>query len=66
MGNQPGVPVWADRLAEHTKVPRRYLTHVLQDLAAASLVRSRPGPGGGYELSREGKKKMPRQQNRWV
>ncbi len=34
-------------------MPRRYLTRVLQDLAAAGLVGSRPGPGGGYELSRD-------------
>jgi Rrf2 family protein len=39
-------------LAEQTKVPRRYLTRVLQDLAAAGLVTSRPGPGGGYELAK--------------
>ena len=50
MGNQSGIPVSADVLADQTKVPRRYLTRVLQDLAAAGLVRSRPGPGGGYEL----------------
>lgn len=56
MGNQPGVPASADRLAEQTKVPRRYLTRVLQDLAAAGLVRSRPGPGGGYELNRNASK----------
>ncbi len=52
MGSQEGAPVSADHLAEQTKVPRRYLTRVLQDLAAAELVRSRPGPGGGYELCR--------------
>ncbi|MCO6044356.1 Rrf2 family transcriptional regulator [Aeoliella sp. ICT_H6.2] len=40
----------ADVLAKQTKVPRRYLTRVLQDLCAAGLVQSRPGPGGGYEL----------------
>ncbi|TWT97432.1 RrF2 family transcriptional regulator [Neorhodopirellula pilleata] len=56
MGSQSGVPESADRLAEQTKVPRRYLTRVLQDLAAAGLVRSRPGPGGGYELTRDAKK----------
>jgi len=50
MGSQEGSPVSADRLAEQTKVPRRYLTRVLQDLASAKLVRSRSGPGGGYEL----------------
>ncbi len=42
----------ADRLAEHTKVPRRYLHTVLQELVRAKLVRSQPGPGGGYALDR--------------
>ena len=41
----------ADHLAEQTKVPRRYLHKVLQDLVRANLVRSRPGPGGGYSLA---------------
>jgi Rrf2 family protein len=42
----------ADHLAERTKVPRRYLNKVLQDLVRAGLVRSQPGPGGGYALAR--------------
>ena len=42
----------ADSLCERTKVPRRYLHKVLQDLVHAQLVHSRPGPGGGYSLSR--------------
>ena len=43
----------ADVLAEKTKVPRRYLTRVMQDLAAAGLVGSRSGPGGGYVLAQD-------------
>ncbi|WP_417849469.1 RrF2 family transcriptional regulator [Thalassoglobus sp.] len=46
-------PLSADVLAEKTKVPRRYLTRVMQDLATAGLVSSRSGPGGGYELAHE-------------
>lgn len=42
----------AEVLAEVTKVPRRYLHKVLQDLVRAGLVRSQPGPGGGYSLIR--------------
>jgi len=42
----------ADLLCERTKVPRRYLHKVLQDLVHAQLVHSRSGPGGGYSLSR--------------
>ena len=42
----------ADRLCRQTKVPRRYLHKILQDLARAGLVRSRSGPGGGYTLNR--------------
>jgi len=42
----------ADHLAENTQVPRRYLHTVLQELVRAKLVRSQPGPGGGYALAR--------------
>ncbi|MFO0978312.1 MAG: Rrf2 family transcriptional regulator [Planctomycetaceae bacterium] len=42
----------ADLLCEQTKVPRRYLHKVLQDLVHAQLVHSRPGPRGGYSLAR--------------
>jgi Rrf2 family protein len=52
LAQQPGEPASADQLAEVTKVPRRYLHKVLQDLARAALVRSQPGPGGGYSLAR--------------
>lgn len=44
-------PASADQLAEVTKVPRRYLHKVLQDLVRGGLVRSQPGPGGGYALA---------------
>jgi len=44
-------PASADTLAEKTRVPRRYLHRVLQDLVRSTLVRSRSGPGGGYELA---------------
>ncbi|MDA0834141.1 MAG: Rrf2 family transcriptional regulator [Planctomycetota bacterium] len=45
-------PESADRIAEVTIVPRRYLHTVLQDLVKADLVHSRSGPGGGYSLTR--------------
>jgi Rrf2 family protein len=41
----------AGPLAERTKIPRRYLHKVLQDLIRGGLVESQPGPGGGYALS---------------
>jgi Rrf2 family protein len=43
----------AELLAERTRVPRRYLHRVLQDLAAHQIIESRPGPGGGYSLAKE-------------
>lgn len=52
LAGRAGSPASADVLARQTKVPRAYLHRVLQDLAAAGLVRSRPGPGGGYGLER--------------
>ena len=52
----PGRPASADQLAEHTKVPRRYLHRVLQGLVRGGLVCSQPGPGGGYALARRPEK----------
>jgi Rrf2 family transcriptional regulator, nitric oxide-sensitive transcriptional repressor len=46
----------ADELAEVTKVPRRYLHKVVQDLARGGLVRSQPGLGGGYSIATSPKK----------
>jgi Rrf2 family protein len=51
LASQPEMPLSADALANCTKVPRRYLTRVMQDLVAAKIVVSRSGPGGGYELA---------------
>ncbi|MCA9257708.1 MAG: Rrf2 family transcriptional regulator [Planctomycetales bacterium] len=43
----------AEPLAKSTKVPRRYLHTVLQQLVGAGLVQSQPGPGGGYRLAKD-------------
>lgn len=52
LAGHAGEPLSGDVLAEKTKVPRRYLTRVLQDLAAQGLVGSRSGPGGGYVVAK--------------
>lgn len=52
MGRKPDLAQSASHLAERTKVPRHYLHKVLQDLVRGGLVRSQPGPGGGYSLTR--------------
>ncbi|MBL8891916.1 MAG: Rrf2 family transcriptional regulator [Planctomycetaceae bacterium] len=52
LASQPGQPAAAEVMSEKTKIPRRYLQRVLQDLVAANLLTSRPGPGGGYEMTR--------------
>ena len=56
LGRDPNQTESADHLAERTQVPRRYLHKVLQDLVRAGLVRSQPGPGGGYALARRPEK----------
>jgi Rrf2 family protein len=53
LARDPDSTCSADYLAEHTRVPRRYLHKVLQDLGKAGLVNSHPGPGGGYALARK-------------
>jgi len=55
LASQPGQPAAAETVAEKTRIPRRYLHRVLQDLVAAKLLGSRPGRGGGYELMRAAK-----------
>ena len=52
MARDPSRTSSAEVLAKVTKVPRRYLHKVVQDLVHAGLVRSQPGPGGGYGLAR--------------
>lgn len=52
LAGDAGRAVSADLLCQQTKVPRRYLHKVLQDLVRAELVHSRSGPGGGYTLAR--------------
>jgi Rrf2 family protein len=56
LGQSPDEPVSADHLAKVTKIPRRYLHKVVQDLTRGGLVRSQPGPGGGYAIARAPKK----------
>jgi Rrf2 family protein len=51
LANSPDSASSADALAKVTKVPRRYLHKVVQDLVRAGLVRSQSGPGGGYSLA---------------
>ena len=50
LAQNPESPQSADRMAEVTQIPRRYLHRVLQQLAQVGLVRSQPGPNGGYSL----------------
>lgn len=52
LAREPEQSVSAEQLASSIQVPRRYLHKVLQDLVAGGLVRSQPGPGGGYRLDR--------------
>jgi Rrf2 family protein len=52
LGRAPSEPQPAQSLAEITKVPRRYVHKVLQDLVRGGLIRSQSGPGGGYALAR--------------
>jgi Rrf2 family nitric oxide-sensitive transcriptional repressor len=52
LARQPQQAYSAEQIVEATRVPRRYAHKVLQALVRARLVRSQPGPGGGYALVR--------------
>lgn len=56
LAQSPDQSASADELAAVTKIPRRYLHKVVQDLARGGLVRSQPGPGGGYSIVRSPKR----------
>jgi Rrf2 family nitric oxide-sensitive transcriptional repressor len=42
----------SETIAEHTQVPRGYLSKILRDLVVAELVVSQRGPNGGFTLAR--------------
>lgn len=52
LARDPERALSADQIAEATRVPRRYVHKVLQALVRGELLRSQPGPGGGYALLR--------------
>ena len=47
-----GRPATARDIAEARGAPKRFLLRVLKALVTAGLLRSAPGPGGGYRLGR--------------
>jgi hypothetical protein len=47
-----GRPATARDIAEARRAPRRFLLRPLKALVTAGLLRSMPGPGGGYRLGR--------------
>ncbi len=52
LANEDGKPMSASVLAQQTKVPRRYLNRVLQNLVGSGLVQSTAGRTGGYQLDK--------------
>ncbi|APZ93882.1 RrF2 family transcriptional regulator [Fuerstiella marisgermanici] len=52
LGSQHHDFVGRMEIAEATLVPVDYLLKVLNELVTARLVESRPGPGGGYRLTK--------------
>lgn len=52
LAQEPDSPQSADRVAAVTRIPRRYLYKVLQQMVQEGLVRSQAGPNGGYSLAR--------------
>lgn len=52
LANAPASPTKASDIASAMDIPTGFLQQVLQELQRARLVTSRPGPNGGYALSR--------------
>lgn len=51
LAGQRGEPRTTEQIAEITKVPRAYLSKVIQDLVRAEIVHSQRGAGGGVSLN---------------
>lgn len=45
-------PIQLNQIAEHQRISRKYLVHLLASLKAAGLVKAVRGPHGGYLLDR--------------
>jgi Rrf2 family nitric oxide-sensitive transcriptional repressor len=56
LAQQPDGLTSSQTIAEATKVPRGYLSKVLNDLVNAGIIDSRRGPSGGFALSRPASK----------
>jgi Rrf2 family protein len=41
-----------DAISAHEQIPKYFLEKLIRDLIRSGLVRSRRGPGGGYQLAR--------------
>jgi len=51
LARHPGEPQKAREMAAGTGAPTAYLSTVLKSLKRAGILKSRPGPHGGYELN---------------
>ena len=51
LGAEPGRRRSAEELAQSVGIPRNHVHKVIQDLAAAGLVRTQRGAGGGVDLA---------------
>jgi len=48
----PGATVSGPRIAEHTGVPRKYLSNIMGTLVRGGLLEASPGRHGGFSLAR--------------
>ena len=54
LARQPeGRLVMADEISKHEKVPKTFLSKILQNLIKAGFIRSRQGVNGGFALARK-------------
>jgi len=52
LADNPEAGANGNQIAEHEHIPKYFLEKVIRDLMRSGLVRSRRGPGGGYQLGR--------------
>ena len=53
LAGEPRRRILMSEIAQEVAVPQAFLSKIMKELVAGGLVSSQPGPGGGYQLTRD-------------
>jgi Rrf2 family protein len=53
LAGEPRRRILMSEIAQEVAVPQAFLSKIMKELVAGGLISSQPGPGGGYQLTRD-------------